>query len=580
MPQSLSYISIPIVDGASCNLTVTDNVHYYYVSGTAVLTSNWSITVGAGAIAGMRCYFQCSPNVTLGGNHIYVLGAQVPDVLATKNFDASAYHNGTAWTVRFFLDAEEVGIVTTDDLADDCVTNDKLANITRGSIKVGGAADAPTDLVALTAGRVLMGNGTDVVSLPISQDATLAGTGALTIVNGVVTNAKLAAMVRGTVKVGGAGNVATDLTANTNAQILIGNGVDIISVPITGDITIDNTGLVTVVGIGPWENGVAPAVGSAQLDNAVTGCTATGNYSVSAGFNSTASGNFSLSIGNTCVASAAESVSLGWANTSSGIASFTCGLNNTASNQGAFSTGSANVSSGIASFTCGASNTASGTNSFSCGSTNTSSAANTFTGGSGCVSSTQTAFSFGESSTASGRCSVAIGTNAVANLYGSYAIACGRFNIDGDAQLFETILKIATTNNVADNMQLEDGTDGITIPTDCTMNVYVRVVAVQTGGVAGTIGDSFSQIIKFACNNIAGVSAVVPTAAITLANYDVEAGDILYEIPFVTAAFAGTVAVSVAANKIQVTVTGENNKNIQWIAHVSIVMTGYRNFVI
>lgn len=57
--------------------------------------------------------------------------------------------------------ATEAGVVT---IANDAVDNDKLANITRGSVKVGGAANAPTDLVALTLGAILIGNGTDIIS--------------------------------------------------------------------------------------------------------------------------------------------------------------------------------------------------------------------------------------------------------------------------------------------------------------------------------------------------------------------------------------------------------------------------------
>ena len=66
-------------------------------------------------------------------------------------------------------------------LANDVVDNDKLANIARGSIKVGGAANAPTDLDAKTSGQILVGDGTDVVSVAVSGDIALAANGAMTI---------------------------------------------------------------------------------------------------------------------------------------------------------------------------------------------------------------------------------------------------------------------------------------------------------------------------------------------------------------------------------------------------------------
>ena len=77
-------------------------------------------------------------------------------------------------------------------IANDAVNNDKLANIARGSVKVGGASNAPTDLDAKTSGQILVGNGTDIVSVAISGDATLAANGALTIANDAIENAMIA----------------------------------------------------------------------------------------------------------------------------------------------------------------------------------------------------------------------------------------------------------------------------------------------------------------------------------------------------------------------------------------------------
>lgn len=83
------------------------------------------------------------------------------------------------------------GVVTTAKILDDNVTLDKLANITRGSIIVGGAADAPTLLDANDSGKILVGDGTDLKSVAVSGDATLAANGALTIANDAVTTAKI-----------------------------------------------------------------------------------------------------------------------------------------------------------------------------------------------------------------------------------------------------------------------------------------------------------------------------------------------------------------------------------------------------
>jgi len=69
------------------------------------------------------------------------------------------------------------GTVGTSNIANDAVTNDKIANITRGSVKVGGTSNAPTDLVAKTAGQILVGDGTDIKSVAVSTDVLLSAAG-------------------------------------------------------------------------------------------------------------------------------------------------------------------------------------------------------------------------------------------------------------------------------------------------------------------------------------------------------------------------------------------------------------------
>ena len=76
-------------------------------------------------------------------------------------------------------------------IANDAVDNNMLANIARGSVKVGGASNAPTDLDAKTSGQILVGDGTDIVSVAVSGDATLAANGALTIANTAIESGML-----------------------------------------------------------------------------------------------------------------------------------------------------------------------------------------------------------------------------------------------------------------------------------------------------------------------------------------------------------------------------------------------------
>lgn len=571
------------ISGASYTADLSDIVEEYYITGTSILTSDWSFTYVGTPVETMRCRIIYNATTTLGAFHLYFFGVQMPDILAAKDFTVEVLYLNAGWNVTFHIDAQDSSVIETNDLVDDCVTNDKLANMTRGTIKVGGVSDAPTDLNAKTSGYILIGDGTDIKSVAMSGDATIIASGSITISNDVVDNNKLANMTRGTIKVGGVANAPTDLVASTNAQILIGNGTDLVSVPMTGDVTITNAGVTTVnpaiLGATLWEAGSAGTHSVTRI-NADTGCDATGNYSISVGQNTLASGNCAFSSGVGTSATGNNSASFGDGSISSGSSSHAEGKSTLSSGLYSHSEGFSTTASGASAHAQGQGGTASGSCSSVHGLNCVASGPNSYAGGSVSTASGNNSYSYGSNCVASGGNTFATGFRSVANFNYSRAHACGRFNIDGDAQKIDTMLKIATTNAVADYMQLADGTDGITIPTDCTTDIDIRIVAVQTGGAAGTVGDSFRQNIKLCAKNIAGVSSVVTHNGATLANYSVVAGDVLYELSSCDAAFAGTVTASVAANKLQIQVTGENNKDIQWVAYVSFVWTGYRNFSI
>lgn len=91
-------------------------------------------------------------------------GKLVEDYIKTSEVDDSTIEFGASLNVK-----------------DDGITNAKLANISQGFVKVGGASDAPTDLDAKTDGYMLIGDGTDVNSVAISGDITIDNAGVTTI---------------------------------------------------------------------------------------------------------------------------------------------------------------------------------------------------------------------------------------------------------------------------------------------------------------------------------------------------------------------------------------------------------------
>lgn len=65
-------------------------------------------------------------------------------------------------------------------------------------------------------------------------------------------------LAEGSILVGDAAGSAAALAAETDAQILIGDGTTVVSVPVSGDVTIDNAGAVTI-GAGAVEEAMIEA---------------------------------------------------------------------------------------------------------------------------------------------------------------------------------------------------------------------------------------------------------------------------------------------------------------------------------
>ena len=132
---------------------------------------------------------------------------------------------------------QDGGLVSTD--VDDATAANIVAEIDDKEI--------PHTKVALESGDLLIGDGSGIAqNQTMSGDATLAAGGALTIAGSAVSNAKLAGMVRGTVKVGNASGAASDLTASAGGRILVGDGQDLASVAVSGDATLAPAGTLTI----------------------------------------------------------------------------------------------------------------------------------------------------------------------------------------------------------------------------------------------------------------------------------------------------------------------------------------------
>ena len=125
-------------------------------------------------------------------------------------------------------------------IANDAVNNNKLANIARGSIKVGGTSNAPTDLDAKGDGKILVGDGTDIASVSVSGDISLANNGAVTIANDAVEGTMLNTNVADTSTI--------ELSSDTLSVLKVPNAitVDNTTIGLNSGTTYDGSGAVTI----------------------------------------------------------------------------------------------------------------------------------------------------------------------------------------------------------------------------------------------------------------------------------------------------------------------------------------------
>lgn len=174
-----------------------------------------------------------------------------------------------------------------------------------GQILVVDAANSFAAVQAKTSGQILVGNGTTLVSVAMSGDATIASSGALTVGNlaittakindlGVttgkindlaVTNGKLAGMTRGTVKIGNSSGAASDLAIGSAGKFLKTDGTDATwqSLPnsrlIASRAASLNVAVSTLVAI-PWDTETADTDNYLTPTSSTVTIPATGDYMI------------------------------------------------------------------------------------------------------------------------------------------------------------------------------------------------------------------------------------------------------------------------------------------------------------
>ena len=177
---STGSITIPVDLATSTpDVVYEDNI----ITGSVTLAATVAIVASGTPVSGQKVRIYWDAVVNPATYSVTLFGTNLPtNSIKASNFIAECVYDGSAWLININgATPLEDDDVSTNTIADDAVTNTKLANISRGSVKVGGVSNAPTDLDAKTSGNILVGDGTDVVSVAVSGDATLSSAGVLTI---------------------------------------------------------------------------------------------------------------------------------------------------------------------------------------------------------------------------------------------------------------------------------------------------------------------------------------------------------------------------------------------------------------
>jgi hypothetical protein len=228
----------------------------------------------------------------------------------------------------------------------------------------------------------------------------------------------------------------------------------------------------------------------------------------------------------------------------------------------------------------GAGNNASGDNSVAEGISTTASGAGSHSECASTVASGATSHAEGTSTTASGTSSHAEGQQSVSHLESSRAFGSGQFNIKGDSQILDIILKKITTNNAPAALLDVALNDGIVIPTDSIIQFRCRYVAHVTGGLSGVAGDASEQDIQFSVQNKAGTLTLLTTGKATIANLNTVSGNIVYDLPSTINGLTVTCIPGIVGTKIKFIVTGVAATDIQHNIYVSMIINGRNAFSI
>jgi hypothetical protein len=272
---------ILVIDGVNGTIESSSVADVFRVTGTAVLTSNWSVAYSGTPVNGETREIRYeAKGITLGGNHISFLGSSMPDEYVAKDLTVFCQYNGTTWDVIMTPDFDESSIINTQHLIDDCITLDKIAadQITNKHIAANAVEEAMINTDAVVTAKIKDNNVTLAkLATQLAYTVLMNNTAGAAVPTAVTLGAStiLARLAAGGIVAATPAEIRTLLAVLTttlaSANILVGNAGNVATaVSMTGDISITNAG-VTAIGSSKV---LESMLGSATASNITKGAVA------------------------------------------------------------------------------------------------------------------------------------------------------------------------------------------------------------------------------------------------------------------------------------------------------------------
>lgn len=390
-------------------------------------------------------------------------------------------------------------------------------------------------------------------------------------------------------------------------NLTTGTSITSLGVAANGDIVSG-----TSAGDTYWVSGSSGTFSLKRINN--SGLDATGNYSLAEGFNTrataaaahaegsgtTAAGNYSHAEGFRTVVQAGLGIGAhaeGSGSTAVGNASHAEGRGTVAHIDYSHAEGRETLADGSQAHAEGLSTTAQGTSSHSEGETTTAIGDRSHAEGWSTKALGQNSHAEGQSTvtTVNAQSSHAEGRENICDAFGTsikgqFGIAShamddvhsyNRFFHNGGAQEIKNGYVGFTTNGTPKEIGIDFGLSRFTLTGDSAWNFTADIVASQDSGSSGSVGDTATFNIQGTIKNVGGTTQLVgqpiykdgtggtPALSFTPVTMNADAAASTW-----TAAFSANTSTSA----LTLTVTGEVNKTINWVARVSAVQVGYRTF--